>query len=958
MKKPVQIEPTDRKMCTVLFADIVRSTAMIEALDPEDAVNQLGPAIELIMSVCEKYGATTLFTGDGALAVFGSPNADEDHSIKAIASAQQIIDQMAKMDGKQMDVRIGVHSGELLVGHLQHTLGEEQAFLGPVMNISSKIEASARKNVVTVSEQVIENVGNLFDHAYVGDLALEGASRPFKLFEIRARNEQVSRWTSRIRREKSPFVGREAEFAQLGGAWDKARNGQGNSVLLLGSAGVGKSRLLHELAESLPLGDHHVLEFNCISLDQDAAYLPITRVLNARLGFSGAKTNAELELELSKVLGQVDQLDPHTRSALLSLFSRSQTEAALTAVDPTRRRRQLNQVLSKLILSVNDDKPLLLLFEDLHWADQGTLDVVDHLIGRVRARDVLIVLTSRNANLFTSDPKGLLSVVPIAPLGESACKDLITQLLGNHDIDGHLRAYIEAMSGRTPLFVEEFAHHMRDRLARNEITDGALDSLGEIEIPARVQPLIASRIDALDSEDRKALQLVAVGGLQWNWDVVSDTLQRLGFDAKANLSNLLDRGFLELPDSSDGQLLRFSHALVQKVGYRSIPRQRRARLHRASSENLQSRGSNDGLGIAQATARHADKGELWLEAAAAYVQCGELSIKLYSFDAAVTYFENALRCIDQAQIGTGSQIAGDLALRARRGLRVSLVASGNFNRILMISREAEAISEKTGDTSSRIASQVDQAIMLTILSDVREAKDVARRALNTAKDVDDLRLQANAAFALAQAAWFHGDYETSQAAISEHSDLFRHEFRAVEVGTTGSISVLGLATRANALSMLQRFDDAERDIEESLSIAAETGKAYDHSFALVAQGIWCWCRGDLDGGGQVLRKALSVSDDAGINVLCCFAAAPLARVLAAKGEYSEAWVALNRGLELARQMEMEAFVAWLLAAEVQVLLEEGRRKEAEDLVPDLTDLCVRNGYFDFRPDNRVRDFKL
>ena len=944
-------------MCTVLFADIVRSTMMIGSLDPEDAVNHLGPAIELIMSICEKYGATTLFTGDGALAVFGSPNADEDHAIKAIASAQRIIERLAKLDDKQLDVRIGVHSGELLVGQLQHKLGEEQAFLGPVMNISSKIETAARKNVVTVSEQVIENAGEMFDHAYVGDLDLEGTARPIKLFEIRARNEQVSRWKSHARRERSPFVGRESELSELVTAWTDACKGKGNSVLLLGAAGVGKSRLLHELTDNWPLGSHQILEFNCFSLDQEAAYLPITRVINARFGLSGAKTNSELELELSKVLGGTDTLDAHTRSALFSLFSRIQTDAALTAADPTRRRRQLNQVLSKLILSVKDNKPLLLLFEDLHWADQGTLDVIDNLIGQVRGLDILIILTSRNANLFKNDPMGLWKIVPVEPLGEAACKDLITQLLGKNDIDGQLGEYIDAMSGRTPLFVEEFAHHMRNHLEQTGLHDGSMDSLGDIEIPARVQPLIASRIDALESEDRNALQLVAVGGLQWTRDVLTDTLQRLGFDARARISTLVEHGFLELPESQEGQQLRFSHALVQKVGYRSIPRQRRARLHRAIYETLQSRGTSDELEVAQSVARHADKGELWLEAAEAYTRCGELSSKLFSFDAAVSYFENALRCIDQIQKRTGSQVAVDQGLRVRRGLRVSLVASGNFNRILSISREAEALCESSGDTAARIASQVDQAIMLTVLSDVREAIDVSGRALNTATDADDQRLQANAAFALAQAAWFHGDYEAAISAIDVHAGLFQHKFRGVEVGTTGSISVLGLATRANALSMLQRFAEAEADIHEAMSIAEETGKAYDLSFALVARGIWCWQRNEQDAGAQALRKALSVSDDAGIDVLCCFAAAPLARVLSSKGEFAEAWGALNRGLELARDMGMEAFVAWLLAAEVQVLRQEYRKSEAEDLQLALNDLCDRNGYFELSSAKTVRVFE-
>lgn len=355
----VQIEPTERKMCTVMFVDIVKSTMMIGSLDPEDAIDQVGPAIELIMSTCESNGATTLFTGDGALAVFGSPHADEDHAIKAIASARKIIQRLSEMDGKQPDVRIGLHCGELLVGHLQHTLGEEQAFLGPVMNIAGTIESRARHNVVTVSGAVIEHAGGIFEHERVGELVLDNLAEPIGLYEIQARKDQASRWHSRVRRSRSPFVGRAGEFEQLLSAWNSAVGGRGNAALLIGTAGIGKSRLLHEFADKILLGRYQAIEFNCISLDQDAAFLPITRAITSHLQHSVAGLDVSLEDQLTELLGDNSDLDDATHHALISLFTGVQPPAEPSAADPMRRRRLLVDALARIILALEDRKSVV-----------------------------------------------------------------------------------------------------------------------------------------------------------------------------------------------------------------------------------------------------------------------------------------------------------------------------------------------------------------------------------------------------------------------------------------------------------------------------------------------------------------------------------------------------------------------------------------------------------------------
>ncbi len=942
MKKQITIEPTDRKVCTILFADIVRSTALIEDMDPEDAMGRLGPPVETIINTCEEFDATVRFTGDGALAVFGYPKADEDHVVKAIECARTLIERIALLDADRVDVRLGIHTGEVLISNLQHAQVDELAFSGSVVHVARKIEEAGRANVVTVSQEVVDAVGGMFRHAFVAERSFDDASRSVRMHEITARNDEVSRWETRVRRGLAPFVGRGAELARLNDGWRRACAGDGAALYLVGSAGVGKSRLVHEFAHQA-LGPHAAFEFSCRSLDRNAAYLPVTRELSRRLGIRRGGGADGAQALPPGVLAESGPEERLLRLSLASLFDIAGPNEDFLAVDPARRKRLILESLARAIGSAAADGPLLLHFEDAHWADQGTLGLLARFLSELRGSRMLIVVTSRNFEPLEHLPEKTMEIVSVDPLEARHCRQLISHLLGGDREHDFVAEFVESLSDRTPLFIEEIAHQVGERLARSSTEEAAAAFAkgGDMEVPANVQPLIAQRIDALGAEDRKALQLASVVGIEFGTDMIRGALDRLSLGGAERIESLVELGLLDPSGGEDAGKFRFRHALVQKVAYRSIPRLRRKSLHRELFATLESLPDSGELGAAQLRAHHADRGELWVEAARAFIRCGKLSVERVSFGNAVRHFEDALRCLGKA---AETPDVLKLGVEARRGLRVALLPSGDFARILELASEVGALSEKIGDKPSMVVSSIDQTIMLTILSDVRKALDMGYDALNAAIALGDPSLRANAAFALAQAAWFRGDYALARSAVNAQESLYLNDFRTGNPGTTGSVSVLALSTRANASSLTGRFDEALADVRESLDIAEQTGKAYDLAFALTAKGILLLERERPEEAAEALHRALAASNEAAIDVLRCFVAAPLARALAGLGQFADAHAVRRDGLALAERMSMAAFEAWLLSAQHHVFCREGRIVDAEELAGELLDMCRRNGY--------------
>lgn len=933
-RRSIQIEARERKICTIAFIDIVQSTALIEDLDPEDALDRLGPAVELIMDTCEEFGASVRFVGDGALAVFGFPVADENHSIRAVEAGLTAIERVADMESDRVDVRVGIHSGPVLFGNLSHSSFDELTLTGPVVNLADKIQAASNVNAVTVSQSVMETVGEMFLSQEVGSMQVSGIDHPLPLFEILDRDQTGSRWRIRIGRGLSPFTGRDHDLETLNRAWDACRHGNGSAIGIVGEAGIGKSRLLHEFNRMVDRTHSRVLEVSATALDKKVAYAPLTRAIKLRLGLSSADDETTY---IEKVSPYLDQKSPSfaRRVNALKLVLHSQNpDLSLVAMGPTLRQDLIVEALLSIISGMAEKLPFVIIFEDMHWADKYTHALCQELIKLVPDSQLMIVFTSRNEEVVVRTEPYALNKIHLGPLEDDASRNLIKKLLSRDGEKANLNSFVDKICGQTPLFIEEIIRNFKDT---NVSADGSIAD--SFKVPDSVQPLIAQRIDALPLTARQTLQVASVIGSEFSVDLLKRLLRQEGLEDTQSLSFLAK---LDLLKEVEAPVARFRHALIQQVAYATLPKKRLSYLHEIAFETLLAMKNESSLSMMSSMAFHAEKAKRWGEAAKAYNRCGHLALERAAFDDGIMLFDKAVACSDHLDVE--STEAAQLSVRSLQGLRVAYLPKGDLSQILKITEEVETLARRLGDDASALGAGIDQVIIKTIRSDVTSILPKGKEMLDIALVGGTPGDIATAAFALSQAYWFTGSFEQAVELSKRFEHHYTPENDRLTIRTTGSVSVLGTGTYANALSMLGEFDEAARVCDQMAVLCKATEKPYDAAFHSISAGIRALQMGDFARSRDHLTFALSTAEQSKIDVLRGFLSSHLAKAHAGLEDWDAAQQALDMGYGIARPTDMSAFLALLMAAEISIFENRAPSQYIADLKTRLAELCRKKGY--------------
>ena len=933
-KRSMQIEARERKICTIAFIDVVQSTALIEDLDPEDALDRLAPAVELIMDTCEEFGASVRFVGDGALAAFGFPTADENHCIRAVEAGLAVIKRVSEMESDRVDIRVGLHSGPVLFGSLSHTNFDELTLTGPVVHLADKIQSAAQANTVTVSQAVVETVGEMFHSLPVGEMVVSGIEQPMPLFQIIDRDPAISRWSMRVGHGLSPFNGRDGDLEKLNRAWASTLAGSGSVVSIVGEAGIGKSRLVHEFTNNLDRAEIQVLAVSANALEKQVAYAPVTRAIRQSLNLPSSTDGAVVTAKVSAYLEEASPAYVQHVSALQSILESGRLDPAWTALGQKARREAILEALLSVFLAMAEQTPLVMVFEDMHWADQYTFALSLELIRAAADHKIMVILTSRTMLQLPSELGQVLQPLILGPLDDPSSRKLISSLLSHDEGRTDLSAFIDEICGRTPLFIEEIIRNLK---SVGIPADGAISQ--DFKVPESVQPLIAQRIDTLSAADRQTLQLAAVIGSEFSVDLLKRLLRQEGLE---DTQSLLSLARLELLESVDGPVAKFRHALIQQVAYSSLPKRRVRHLHGLFVDITQVLDLAPNLSTTSSLAFHAERSQRWTQAAKAYVTSGHLALERGAFDDSIKYFDRAIFCADRLE--TDPIETATINMQARQGLRIAYVPKAAFSKILKISGEVEHFALEIGDDASALGAGIDRVIMMTILDNVAAVLPIGKEKLETAERRGAPAFIATAAFALSQAYWFTGDFEKAAQIAETYGHLYAPDIDRLNSATNGTVSILGKGTHANSLSLMGRFEDAALICDQMGTVAAKTGKAYDIAFHAISAGILAERKGDFEASRNCLQFATQTSETAKIDVLRAFLCAPLAKAQAGLGELDAAKRTLAVGHDIAGPVGMSAFVAQLLAAELEISADHEPPSHRNAVKRRLLELCQKNGY--------------
>ncbi|HEY5686648.1 MAG TPA: adenylate/guanylate cyclase domain-containing protein [Acidimicrobiia bacterium] len=593
----------ERKSVTVMFADVVGSTAMADRLDPEDVVDLLNGLFARWVDAVHRYeGTVDKFLGDGMLALFGAPLAHEDHARRAVHAALEIRDATgvyaAQLTDVDLDVRIGLNTGRVVVGAVGSDARMEYTAIGDAVNVAQRVEASAEPGTVFISDAVRRLVGPYFEIEEAGRFALKGKPEPVPLYRAVA-DRGVTRTVRGVEGLDAPLVGRDQELARLERALSTLESGRGGSISIVGEAGLGKSRLLGEARLRATAAGLLWLEGHALSFGSTTPYLAVREFLV--------------------------QLD---RSATDDLFDR------VSGLDAEARHREVVAGVRRLVVAA---APVVVAVEDLHWADVPSLDVVEALCRVADEAQVLVIVNSRPEGGELTGRMGA-DAIELSPLDPDHSAELVRAFLELDRIPPGLRAAVLDKAQGNPFFMEELLRGLIDTGVL-ELRSGewhATRDSDEVPLPETLEGLIAARIDRLPDQAKDLLQAASVLGRTFEEPV----LRRVVDSGLDSLDLLTGRGFL-LAEPGDG-MHAFKHVLTQEAAYGGMLRKKRRHLHGLAAAGIES-VHGDELELRSAElARHWDEAGEVERAVRYYGKAAARAVSEYANDAATSLLNRGL----------------------------------------------------------------------------------------------------------------------------------------------------------------------------------------------------------------------------------------------------------------------------------------------------------------------------
>jgi class 3 adenylate cyclase len=602
----------ERKTVTALFADIKGSMELMEDLDPEDARKIVDPALKLMIDAMRRYdGYIVQSTGDGIFALFGAPVAHEDHPQRALYAALRLQEaarrysaQLVAEGGTPLEARVGINTGEVVVRTLTTADGHaEYTPIGHTANLASRMQAISPTGSVAITEQTRRLVEGFFHLKSLGPTRVKGLAEPINVYEVIGLGPLRTRLQRAAARGLTKFVGRDREMDALRHALEQAQAGHGQIVAAMAEPGVGKSRLFYEFkaieggAERASMAGRDacpttcmVLEAYSVSHGKASSYVPVIELLH---GYFRIVADDDPRQRRQKVIDKLLELDRSLEDVLPYLFALlglQDGDDPMARMDAQIRRRRTQEGLKRIFIRESLQKPLIIIFEDLHWIDPETQAVLNLLADSIANARILLLVNYRPEYRHEWGHRTHYTQLRLDPLGNEGAEQMLTALLGEGaDLAALRRLILECTQGN-PFFIEEMVQVLFDEgvVVRDGAALRVARPLSQVHIPTTVQGVLASRIDRLPPDEKQLLQTLAVMGREFPLPLIQRVAQAAEDALEKMLSNLQSADFINEEPAFPDIKYTFKHALTQEVAYNSLLSERRQLIHQRVAEAMES----------------------------------------------------------------------------------------------------------------------------------------------------------------------------------------------------------------------------------------------------------------------------------------------------------------------------------------------------------------------------------
>lgn len=671
----------ERRIVTIMFADISGFTAMSEQLDPEAVRDLMNDCFELLVPIIAKYeGSVDKFIGDEIMALFGAPTAHENDPERALRSALEMVEALDDFNAKQeldLGLHFGINTGQVVAGGVGSSRRKEYSVMGDAVNLAARLEDASESGEILVGPDTYRLTSTLFTFEALAPIRVKGKAERVNAYRLKGLKSGVLSRKKLLReRVGSPLVGREREFALMADRVETLSRGQGGIVSIVGEAGLGKSRLVEETREFVTTQEQHGslqwFEGRTLSFVQTVSYRPFQEILMQYAGITEEQSESEawnrLEQYLTRLFGDETATVLPYLASLMALDVKGDYAERVRYLDGEAMGRQIFLATRRFFESLAQESPLVLVFEDLHWVDESSALLLEHVMDLVRRAPILIVGVSRPAPMTPAARLSEVmettfaeyhSQVRLSPLSRTGSERLVGNLLEVDNLSPQVRDMILKRAEGNPFFVEEIIRSLVDskQLIRDPVKGRwkPLETVKSVVIPETIQGVVMARVDRLTEDVRQVLRTASVIGRSFIYQVL-----RAIEDADLKLDGCLDEleatEFIRLKRRSPDLEYIFKHALAQQATYESILLQKRRELHSRVAHAIETLFAERLDEFYTVLASHFAQAEIWDKAQEYLLKAGDQAGRLAADSEALAHYRQALDAYERASVDQLGQL--------------------------------------------------------------------------------------------------------------------------------------------------------------------------------------------------------------------------------------------------------------------------------------------------------------
>jgi predicted ATPase/class 3 adenylate cyclase len=832
----------ERKQVTVMFCDMEGYTQLSERLDPEEAYTVMDRVYEILIRKVHDYeGTVNEFTGDGIMALFGAPIALEDSPQLAIRSAYAIHREMTKFSDKMkqekenipaLKMRIGIHTGPVVVGTLGNDLRVEFKAVGDTVNLASRMEGLAEPGSTYATEDTYRLTEGLFRFEVLGEHAVKGRADTVKAYRVIAPSTRRTRFDVSAERGLTPFVGRQTELELLLDSFERIKTGHGQAFSIISEAGFGKSRLLYEFRKAVANEDATFMEGKCLSYRRNVTYHPIIDLLKSIFNIQEGEEESNIKERVKNDLKAVGIDEASTLPVLLELLSVKESGIDEVFISPEAMKDRIIETLKRITFKGADIRPLIMAVEDLHWIDKSSEDVLKEFFDIISGARVFLIFTYRPD--FTSNwgVKSYHNQINLNRLFHRESLMMIRHILGTDKIHKDLVELIVAKTEGVPFFIEEFIRSLKDlkMIERGDNEFLLSKNVEEITLPSTIHDVVMTRVDSLPKVSREILQMGSVIGREFEYDLIKQTMDLRETDLLSHISFLKDSELVYERGVYPQLTYIFKHALIQDICFQAILKSIRREYHRKIAHVMEQYFPAIDEEHPEILGHHLTEAGLTEQAIPYWQKASEIAIRRSANLEAIDHLNKALEIIEGLP-DKSTYLQPELELQITLGSALMAVKGYSASEVGKAYARARELCQQVGESPQLFAILRGLWGFYIVRDEIQTAHELGQQCLALVERAKKPAHLLWAYFMLGMTLLHFGEFASAREYLEKGISLYdiqkRRSNRALQDPGVACLSYTSLA-----LWFLGYPDQALKKSDEALRLAHKLSHPFSTAYAL------------------------------------------------------------------------------------------------------------------------------